>query len=160
MSEIMNTLINLHKVSSYLIFFPGLSSWGRRVGRRLRSADSEDRLEYAVNPSADGSLGDGSSGDLHRMEEAEKQPAEPPAAEILRSVTDLRRKVSRVESLRRLILGASHMDSRRLFDKKKYRFRRASVGKVDKSIGTDLDLMGLSEDDLFDRTSSRFNASC
>ena len=82
MSEIMNTLINLHKVSSYLIFFPGLSSWGRRVGRRLRSADSEDRLEYAVNPSADGSLGDGSSGDLHRMEEAEKQPAEPPAAEI------------------------------------------------------------------------------
>ena len=160
MSEIMNTLINLHKVSSYLIFFPGLSSWGRRVGRRLRSADSEDRLEYAVNPSADGSLGEGSSGDLHCMEEAEKQPAEPPAAEILRSVTDLRRKVSRVESLRRLILGASHMDSRRLFDKKKYRFRRASVGKVDKSIGTDFDLMGLSEDDLFDRTSSRFNASC
>ena len=41
----------------------------------------------------------------------------PPAA----STTDLRRRVSRVESLRRLILGASHIDSKRLFDRKKQR---------------------------------------
>ena len=41
----------------------------------------------------------------------------------------LSRRVSRVESLRRLILGASQIDSRKLFDRKKHRY------KVDKSIG-------------------------
>ena len=34
-------------------------------------------------------------------------------------------QVSRVESLRRLILGASHIDSKRLFDRKKQRFGAA-----------------------------------
>ena len=43
----------------------------------------------------------------------------------------LGRRVSRVESLRRLLLGASSMDSRRLFDRKKQRYT------VDKSIGKD-----------------------
>jgi hypothetical protein len=148
--------------SSIFSFLPGLSSWGRRVGRRLRPADSDDRLEYAVNPaSPTGAQGrNGSGAVISHILEAEKQPLDQQPTEILRSVTDLRRKVSRVESLRRLILGASSLDSRRLFDKKKYRFRRGSIGKVDKSIGTDLDLMGLGEDDMFDRSSSRFNASC
>ena len=41
----------------------------------------------------------------------------------------LSRRVSRVESLRRLLLGASQMDSRRFFDRKKHRYT------VDKSIG-------------------------
>jgi len=45
----------------------------------------------------------------------------------------LRRKVSRVESLRKLLLGASHLDTRRLFDRKKYRCERYSLRKVDKS---------------------------
>ena len=77
-----------------------------------------------------------------------------------KSNTEIRRRVSRVESLRRLLLGPSHLDSKRLFDKRKYRFGRNSVSKVDKSIGTDLDFIPGSEDDLFDRTSSRFNVSC
>ena len=77
-----------------------------------------------------------------------------------KSSTEIRRRVSRVESLRRLLLGPSHLDSKRLFDKRKYRFGRSSVSKVDKSIGTDLDFIPGSEDDLFDRTSSRFNVSC
>jgi hypothetical protein len=152
----------------------GLSSWGRRVGRRLRTADSEDRLEYAVNPaSADGGGGTrlgSNNGDeeFYQQQSDTPLPHELPTEILRSSVPDLRRKVSRVESLRRLILGASHLDSRRLFDKKKYRIRRASMaagggGKVDKSIGTDLDLLGgggFSEEDLFDRTSSRFNVSC
>ena len=84
---------------------------------------------------------------------ASAMPAEKSAPEI-------RRRVSRVESLRRLLLGASHIDSKRLFEKRKYRFGRNPVAKADKSIGTDLDLLGGSEDDLFDRSSSRFNVSC
>ena len=74
---------------------------------------------------------------------------------------DLRRKVSRVESLRRLLLGRTQPhDSRRLFDRRRYRLGgRSAVTKADKAIGTDMDLMG-SEDDLFDRSSSRFNESC
>jgi len=164
--------MDLQPQFSHLLFFllPGLSSWGRRVGRRLRPADSDDRLEYAVNPAAgdsasSGSLRLNSSKSGHdELKDGDEKVHESPV-EILRSVPDLRRKVSRVESLRRLILGASHLDSHRLFDKKKYRIRRSSAtaGKVDKAIGTDLDLMvggGFSEDDLFDRTSSRFNASC
>jgi len=129
-------------------------------------------LEYAVNPATgEGhpggsgrlSANNSASGDLQDGDEAVLTHESP--VQILRSVPDLRRKVSRVESLRRLILGASHLDSHRLFDKKKYRIRRsaAAAGKVDKAIGTDIDLMGgggFSEDDLFDRTSSRFNASC
>ena len=78
----------------------------------------------------------------------------PPSA----SQPELRRRVSRVESLRRLILGASHVDSRRLFDRKKQRYdRMAARAKVDKAIGTEADY---SEEDLFDRSSSRFNMSC
>ena len=46
----------------------------------------------------------------------------------------LGRRVSRVESLRRLLLGASSMDSRRLFDRKKQRYT------VDKSIGMEYNL--------------------
>lgn len=79
-----------------------------------------------------------------------------------KSAAELRRRVSRVESLRRLILGASHIDSKRLFERRRYRFgSRGSVSKADKAIGTDLDFMVVgSEDDLFDRSSSRFNVSC
>ena len=72
--------------------------------------------------------------------------------------------MSRVESLRRLILGASHIDSKRLFERRRYRFgnrgSNGGVSKADKAIGTDLDFMVGSEDDLFDRSSSRFNVSC
>ena len=85
--------------------------------------------------------------------------SEPSLPTDQRSSTDIRRRVSRVESLRRLLLGSSHIDSKRLFEKRKYRFGRSSVSKADKSIGTDLDFTG-SEDDIFDRTSSRFNVSC
>ena len=41
----------------------------------------------------------------------------------------LARRVSRVESLRRLLLGASHQEARRMFDRRKQRYT------VDKSIG-------------------------
>ena len=83
-----------------------------------------------------------------------------------------------MESLRRLILGASHIDSKRLFDRKKQRCRFSltrnlseseqcqvvfrydrMVGraKVDKAIGTETEL---SEEDIFDRSSSRFLIRC
>ena len=94
---------------------------------------SKEKLEYSVNP-----------------------PLEPPTP----TPTDLRRKVSRVESLRRLLLGRPQHENKRLFEKRRYRFGRSSVSKADKAIGTDLDFMGGSEDDLFDRSSSRFNESC
>ena len=75
-----------------------------------------------------------------------------------------------MESLRRLILGASHIDSKRLFDRKKQRFgaafklfrafltfssrydRMVGRSKVDKAIGTETEF---SEEDIFDRSSSR-----
>ena len=59
-----------------------------------------------------------------------------------------------------MILGASHIDSKRLFDRKKQRYERYSLAKADKSIGTDTDYIGASEDDIFDRSSSRFDISC
>ena len=79
-----------------------------------------------------------------------------------------------MESLRRLILGASHIDSKRLFDRKKQRLhltdpfpaflifisrydRMVGRSKVDKAIGTETEF---SEEDIFDRSSSRFNMSC
>lgn len=123
----------------------GLSSWGRRVGRRLdqlRTSET-DRLQYSVNPPP----------------EPDQSWASSEKDEVSTS-TDLRRRVSRVESLRRLILGASHIDSKRLFDRKKQRYERYSLAKADKSIGTDTDYIGASEDDLFDRSSSRFDISC
>ena len=86
----------------------GISSWSRRVGRRidqLRTAESSDKLNYSVQSNQS----NGSS-----------EPG------VRSTVT---RRVSRVESLRRLILGASQIDSRRLFDRKKHRYT------VDKSIG-------------------------
>jgi len=123
----------------------GLSSWGRRVGRRLdqlRTSEA-DRLQYSVNPPAD-----------------QDQSWASSEKDEVSTATDLRRRVSRVESLRRLLLGASHIDSKRLFDRKKQRFERYALAKVDKSIGTDTDYIGASEDDLFDRSSSRFDISC
>jgi len=123
----------------------GLSSWGRRVGRRLdqlRTSDT-DRLQYSVNPPP-----------------AQDQSWAPSERDDVSTSTDLRRRVSRVESLRRLILGASHIDSKRLFDRKKQRYERYALAKVDKSIGTETDYIGASEDDLFDRSSSRFDISC
>ena len=74
-----------------------------------------------------------------------------------------------------MILGASHIDSKRLFDRKKQRLirllcisgflsksisrydRMVGRSKVDKAIGTETEF---SEEDIFDRSSSRFNMSC
>ena len=113
-----------------------MSSWSRRVGRRLdqlRTVESCERLQYAVTD--EGEERPELSGNLHHHH--------------------VTRRVSRVESLRRLILGASHLDSKRLFDRKKNRY------KVDKSIGTEADYnLAGSEDDMFDRSSSQFNVSC
>ena len=47
-----------------------------------------------------------------------------------------------------------------MFDRKKQRYDRYSPIKVDKSSGTDTEYIGASEDDLFDRSSSRFDISC
>ena len=103
------------------------------MGRRLeglRTVESCERLQYAVN-------------------------AEEEARPHHHQQHHLSRRVSRVESLRRLILGASHCDSKRLFDRKKNRY------KVDKSIGTEAEYnLAGSEDDMFDRSSSQFNVSC
>ena len=128
----------------YLNFIAGISSWGKRVGRRLdqlRTSESGDRVQYSVNPVL--------------VEETERWEERGEAG----GGTDLRRRVSRVESLRRLLLGAS-ADSRRLFDKRRHRFDRRSAVKVDKAIGTEAEFRGVSEEDLFDRTSSRFDVSC
>ena len=76
------------------------------------------------------------------------------------SSKDIRRRVSRVESLRRLILGASHVDSMKFFDRKKQRYDRYSIAKVDKSSGTDTDCISVGEDDIFDGSTSQFNISC
>ena len=115
-----------------------MSSWGRRVGRRLdqlRTSET-DRLQYSVNP----------------PQEPDQSWASSKKDEDSTS-TDLRRRVSRVESLQRLILGASHIDLKRLFDRKKQRYERYSLAKADKSN----DYIGASEDDLFDRSSSQFD---
>ena len=74
----------------------------------MRTAESSDKLNYSVQ-SNQSNQSNGSS-----------EPG------VRSTVT---RRVSRVESLRRLILGASQIDSRRLFDRKKHRYT------VDKSIG-------------------------
>ena len=103
-----------------LFSLAGLTSWSRKVTQgldQLRVGDSE-KLEYCVTPSQGG-----------------------------QGERELRRKVSRVESLRKLILGASHLQSRRLFDRKKYRQERFSLRKVDKSIQSD-------------QISSQFDLSC
>jgi len=123
----------------------GLSSWGRRVGRRLDQlrTNETDRIQYSVNPPA----------------EEESSWASSEKDEVTSS-TDLRRRISRVESLRRLILGGSHIKSKRLFDGRKQRYDRNSLAKVDKSSGTDTDYIGSNEDDIFDRSSSQFNISC
>ena len=97
----------------------------------MRTAESSDKLNYSVQSNQS------------------NQSSEPG---VRSTVT---RRVSRVESLRRLILGASHCDSKRLFDRKKNRY------KVDKSIGTEAEYnLAGSEDDMFDRSSSQFNVSC
>ena len=106
----------------------------------MRTSET-DKLEYSVNPPEDPSWASSEKDEVT-------------------SSTDLRRRVSRVESLRRYILGASHINSKRLFDRKKQRYDRYSLAKVDKSSGTDTDYIGASEDDIFDRSSSRFNISC
>ena len=115
-----------------------MSSWSRRVGRRLeqlRPVESCERLQYAVTG------------------EEEERPELP--SNLHHQQHHLSRRVSRVESRRRLILGASHLDSKRLFDRKKNRY------KVDKSIGTEAEYnLAGSEDDMFDRSSSQFNVSC
>jgi len=123
----------------------GLSSWGRRVGRRidqLRISDS-DIFQYSVNPPQESDQICASSG-----------------KDEISNVSDLKRRVSRVESLRRLILGASNLDSKRLFDRKKLKYGKTHGVKVDKSIGTDSDEIAASEDDLFGRSSNGFNTSC
>ena len=101
-----------HIVIAFLIF-PGLTSWKRKVSQgldQLRVGD--ETLEYCVT----------------------RSPTEPSKEDV---ASQLRRKVSRVESLRKLIMGASHSESRRLFDRKKYRQDRFSLRKADKSIGTE-----------------------
>ena len=80
------------------------------------------------------------------------------AKDEISNASELKRRVSRVESLRRLILGASNLDSkRRLFDRKKQKYSRNPGINVDKSIGTDFTAH---EDDLFVRSLNGFNTSC
>ena len=76
-----------------------------------RTLESSERLQYPVTPS---------------QEPSGQQEAASGGGQ---GGGGLGRRVSRVESLRRLLLGASSMDSRRLFDRKKQRYT------VDKSIG-------------------------
>ena len=85
--------------------------------RRSRSSGT-----YSVNPPQDSDQICASSG-----------------KDEISNVSDLKRRVSRVESLRRLILGASNLDSKRLFDRKKHKYGKSHGVKVDKSIGTDSD---------------------
>ena len=59
-----------------------------------------------------------------------------------------------MESLRKLIMGASSIESRRLFDRKKYRQDRFSLRKVDKSIGTE------SQETQEHQMCSQFDLSC
>ena len=109
------------------------------MGKRLeglRTVESCERLQYSVTTD---------QAEQARLE----RPRERPRSQ------QLVRRVSRVESLRRLILGASSLDSKRLFDRKKNRY------KVDKSIGTESEYnLAGSEDDMFDRSSSQFDVSC
>jgi len=65
-----------------------LAAWRRRVGRHL-SDDGGEKLEYSVNPGVLTSHQHDTSSD-----------------------PQLRRKVSRVESLRKLFLGSSHLEAR------------------------------------------------
>ena len=109
-----------------LLCLPGLSSWKRKVSQGLDQLRPGDgeKLEYCVT------------------------------APVVTEDRDLRRRVSRVESLRKLILGSSHLESRRLFDRKKYRQERFSLRKVDKSIGTE------TQQTPEDNMSSNFGMSC
>ena len=113
------------------LIFPGLTSWKRKVSQgldQLRVGDGET-LEYCVTRSST---------------ESSKEDV----------ASQLRRKVSRVESLRKLIMGASSIESRRLFDRKKYRQDRFSLRKVDKSIGTE------SQETPDHQMCSQFDLSC
>ena len=113
------------------------------MGRRLESG--VERLQYAVT------TGQG--------EEDQEDQERPHLHHLHHQQHQVARRVSRVESLRRLILGASHYDSKRLFDRKKNRYKVDY--KVDKAIGTEADYnLAGSEDDMFDRSSSQFNVSC
>ena len=82
------------------------------------------------------------------------------AKDEISNVLDLKRRVSRVGSLWRLILYASNLDSRQLFDQKKHKYDKHPGLKVDKSIGKDSDGIAASEDDPFLRSLNSFNTSC
>merc|ERR1719461_1841896 len=101
-----------------------MNSWKKKVGLHLA-----DQLRVSGDGGANGSNG-----------EKLAYCVNPPVSSAnLTSHGDdmaaqLRRKVSRVESLRKLLLGASHLDTRRLFDRKKYRYDRYSLRKVEQSM--------------------------
>ena len=80
--------------------------WALNYKCNARTIENQEKLQYAV--SQDGQ---------HQLQARGQESG------------TLSRRVSRVESLRRLILGASQIDSRKLFDRKKHRYT------VDKSIG-------------------------
>lgn len=113
----------------------GLSTWGRRVGRKIDQIKindgSQDKLHhYVVTPQSPASV---ASTEDHEDTWSQRSNYERP-----QRPADIKRRVSRVESLRNLFFSRGHVEARRKFLlKKRARSADKETEKVDKAIGPD-----------------------
>jgi len=152
----------------------GISSWGRKVGRRLELltiADSET-LTYNVNPgySRPSQFSRSSTPDPNlildmnnnkeaetrgemRERKARREGREIPETEVFeRQEARVRRKVSRVESLKRILFSRSETDEKKRRSKSAEAELKRST--VDKGCGPDM------EEDLYSAHAHSARASC
>ena len=122
----------------------GLSTWGRKVGRKfdgIKITDPNEKLQYVVNPPSPASLPRGPPSAIlseDGMDTWSQQTANSSMMnnEVKSEVT-VKRRVSRVESLRNLFFSSKgqQIDARRRFLLKK-RTRSEEKEKVSSSIFT------------------------
>eukprot|EP00095_Tigriopus_kingsejongensis_P003917 maker-scaffold85_size395806-snap-gene-2.22 protein:Tk03917 transcript:maker-scaffold85_size395806-snap-gene-2.22-mRNA-1 annotation:"PREDICTED: uncharacterized protein LOC103515305" len=147
--------------------FKGISTWGKRVGRKIDQIKmGDERLQYAVNEppmSPPPSDRHSSCSELvyhyhqedTRLRGGYSQPDLKP-----RPATQVKRRISRVESLRNLFFnknGSAQNEMKKKLLMKKRARSAEKVEKVDKAIGTDCDF--LSEDDFLNLSASRLDMS-
>lgn len=118
----------------------GLSTWGRKVGRKfdgIKITDPNEKLHYVVTPPSPASLprGPSSSYSEDQMDTWSQQTANSSMNNEVKSEVTVKRRVSRVESLRNLFFSSKgqQIDARRRFLLKK-RTRSEEKEKVSSAI--------------------------
>ena len=119
----------------------GLSTWGRKVGRKfdgIKIADPNEKLHYVVTPPSPASLPRGPSSSYScedQMDTWSQQTANSSMNNEVKSEVTVKRRVSRVESLRNLFFSSKgqQIDARRRFLLKK-RTRSEEKEKVSSAI--------------------------